>query len=83
MSKQIKANALVCKADGQWEDLPNTNLETLQQAVNGYVELVRLAEDLEMYVNEEGLMFGLPYNPMASMLAGQKIVGNAVFVVKK
>jgi len=74
---------MVCKADGQWEDLPNTDLATLQQAVNGYVELVTLAEDLEMYVNEEGLMFGLPYNAMASMLAGQKIVGNAVFVVKK
>lgn len=32
------------------------SLESLQKAVEGYIELVRIRPDVELYVNEEGLM---------------------------
>ena len=42
-------------------------LEQLQAAVGGYIEVVRCTR-LQAYlvVNEEGLLKGLPYNPLAS-----------------
>lgn len=59
------------------EELPNGELSTLQNAVGGYVEAIYLG-DLVMWVNEEGLLQGLPENIAASMIAGQRIVGDVV-----
>jgi hypothetical protein len=36
-----------------------------------------------MLVNEEGLLKELPYNPIASQLAGYTIVGNAIVLEGK
>lgn len=36
--------------------------EVLRDAVGGYIECVSLANDLEMWVNEEGKLLGLPLN---------------------
>lgn len=61
-------------------DIENT-LEALQNAVGGYIETVRLRVDnAVMIVNEEGLLLGLPFNAVASALAGQTIVGVALVV---
>ena len=61
-------------------DIENT-LEALQKAVGGYIETVRLRVDnAVMIVNEEGLLLGLPFNAVASALAGQTIVGVALAV---
>ena len=61
-------------------DIENT-LEALQKAVGGYIETVRLRVDnAVMIVNEEGLLLGLPFNAVASALAGQTIVGVALVV---
>lgn len=69
-------------------------LHTLQTAVGGWIEVVAcgpnvliLSEDDRpivcgagvLVVNEEGLLRGLPRNPFASHLAGQAIVGDAVY----
>lgn len=66
-------------------------LEALQGAVGGWIELIRLttptseANGIDMYVNEEGLLRDLPFNPLATrlgrMLNGNvnlSIVGNAI-----
>ena len=61
--------------DNEVYTLPNGDLETLQSAVGGYVQLV--ANPIgEMYANEEGLLMGLAPNAIATAMAGQLIVGD-------
>lgn len=61
----------------QIEELPNGDLATLQNAVGGYIEPVYLNE-MVMWVNEEGLLRGLPINLAATLMAGKQIVGDVV-----
>lgn len=51
--------------------------EELYEAIGGYIEIVRLGEDI-LIVDEEGLCKQLPINPIATELAGHLIVGPAV-----
>lgn len=59
-------------------------LEELQGFVGGYIELVRMEGQIDMFLNEEGLLQELPYNPIASVLASQgtghqmNIVGDVI-----
>jgi len=57
-------------------------LRQLQDAVGGYIEAVPLADwpHRYMYVNEEGLIHGLPLNLIASKFAGQPIMGPAILM---
>lgn len=59
-------------------------LENYQQLVGGYIEVVHAAGlqpyHSAMVVNEEGILRDLPVNPLASMLYGDYIAGNAVIV---
>jgi hypothetical protein len=69
------------KTDGTIEEVAvdkDNSLKQMQDAVGGYIELVRLTDDDIMVVNEEGLIFGLPVNEHASKIAGQTIVGNVL-----
>ncbi len=69
------------KTDGTIEEVAvdkDNSLKQMQDAVGGYIELVRLTDDDIMVVNEEGLVFGLPINEHASKIAGQTIVGNVL-----
>lgn len=64
--------AVLIKADGQQQKVEPKNckmfeLEELQGYVNGYIEVIFLDDDTVMVVNEEGKMFGLPYNQLASI----------------
>jgi len=68
---------------GGTEQLPNGDLETLQEAVGGYIEAVTITDNMVMYVNEEGLLQGLPLNVMATGMSGRHIVGNVVVAVEK
>ena len=43
-------------------------LDDLQDAVGGYIEMVRINEGTNLIVNEEGLMKDLPRNPTAESL---------------
>lgn len=71
--------ALVLKANGDIVPLcMNPSLKQMQDAVGGYIELVRIHDGQHMYVNEDGKRMNLPLNDNASLLAGTPIVGDAV-----
>ena len=60
------------------------SLEWLQKQVGGYIEHVTGKMDgkqVDMIVNEEGLLLHLPENPIASLVAQRSIVGTAVVFV--
>lgn len=62
----------------------NDTLEVYQHLVSGRIEVV-YAAGLQRYhslmvVNEEGVLLDLPVNPLASMLYGDYIAGDAVVV---
>lgn len=59
---------------------PDEELDSLQDAVGGYIELVRMTDDAALVVDEEGLCKGLEINGVATLLAGRPIVGPAVLV---
>lgn len=58
------------------------SLEELQKAVNGYIEVVTIPmlPNGILIVNEEGLLKDMAYNPLASMIAGQQIVGDVLLM---
>ena len=62
-----------------FKDKPPT-LEEAQAIVGGLVEMVPLMnpENMQLIVNEEGLMHDLPVNTQASMIAGRRLVGPAI-----
>lgn len=78
--------AKLIKTTGEITELPNTKLETLQDAVGGDIELVALKNKRYMIVNEMGKVIGLDINPFASQLLASEsqcspldyVVGNAV-----
>lgn len=54
-------------------------LEELQEAVGGYIEIINLDNGMILVVDEEGLLKHKPMNLKASFLAGCGIVGDAVY----
>ena len=72
------ANVRIVSHEGE------STLATLQTLVEGYIELVRpnpadLGFDGDMWANEEGLYNpDFAVNPLASLLAGTRIVGPVV-----
>ena len=58
------------------EEIKN-DLETLQNLVGGYIELVRMGGGVGLIVNEEGKLNGLPVNFPIGI---DFVVGTAVFV---
>ena len=63
--------ALHIKTDGKVMILEFTNdtcYKTLSGAVGGLIECVALSKDIDMWVNEEGKVFGLDLNPHATRL---------------
>lgn len=63
--------------DAEITVLPNQDLDTLQKAVGGYIQLVP-SKYGDCYVNEEGLLNGMKANVFASAMLGQHIVGPVV-----
>lgn len=49
----------------------DTFLEVCQKAVGGYIEAVNLGTGLIMWVNEEGLLTDLDFNPLGSEILAQ------------
>ena len=85
--------ALVIRANGQGcaeriDIVPNTGLASLQEAVGGFIEAIHLGRDAVMYINEEGLLHGLPRNGVATemyhqfypAILRQEIVGDVIIV---
>ena len=65
-------------------ELPQEDrLSFYQQKVDGYVEAVNFSAHGRNYValtNEEGLVYGLPYNELASHYTNVALVGNVVII---
>ena len=59
-------------------------LHDLQDAVDGYIEIVRpfgiSCDHLVMVVNDEGLIRDLPANPVGSLIYGDTIAGTVVIM---
>jgi hypothetical protein len=56
-------------------------LSSLQSEVGGYIALVSLDERVDAYVNDEGLLDGLPFNRVLPTPYGKvPVVGNIIVV---
>jgi hypothetical protein len=62
------------------EAAPPPTLKEAQEAVGGLVELLNLPNGDQLLVNEEGLIYELALNPLASKYAGRYIVGPALLL---
>lgn len=64
----------------------NRSLDFLKEKVGGWIEAVAIRDDVMMYLNEEGKLYGLPINDLATNLYVARygpidvIVGDVVFV---
>jgi len=73
--------ATLIRVNGSTKTLPNTNLDTLQAAVGGYIEIVTLADGRLLVIDEEGKCKGKEINLKANTLYNSRcdvIVGDAV-----
>lgn len=81
-------DTLILRQDSSWklvneEDL---DLDNLQKAVGGYIELVNVNESMNLFCNEEGKVKNLPINIVATnFVKTQKhfndvLCGDVVFV---
>lgn len=90
----MKSKVLKINTAGKWkfvevegtEDDP-IPLETLQEAVGGHIECWNLdvvgLPDIDLWLNEEGKLKGLPLNPFATLVSGifqfnDAIVGDVI-----
>lgn len=59
---------------------PDEELHAMQDAIGGYIEVVRISDDAALIVDEEGLLKVLCQNALASLVSRQQIVGTALLV---
>lgn len=83
MTNEIRVLALTAVSEGAMliPDFENT-LEAMQEIVGGYIEAVRITENIVLWVNEEGLLKQLPLNFYLSNSSGEPIspiVGDVLF----
>ena len=79
--------ALKIESDGTTTEVTCSDktwsLNELHAVIGGWVEVVRYGANIDpgfiMVVDEEGLIKGLPFNIVATILAGQTIVGTALY----
>ncbi len=73
-------------ADGSIQQMDSPDLETMQEAVGGYIEVISCSyrsEDAHYtmcIVNEEGIILSLEPNMVASRICDRPIVGPALFL---
>ena len=72
--------ALLIPTFGHVEEVEQDGLNDLRRLVEGHIEALpmRDREDANAYVNEDGLLAGLPRNARATLLLGFQIAGPAV-----
>ena len=72
-------HAVIVRTDGTMSTIDHSpTLTELQAAVGGYIAPIYGPEEITGYVNDEGLLIGLPLNLIASALTGGALVGDAV-----
>ena len=74
--------ATLIKSSGEETPMKDVTLDSLQKAVEGYIECIYFEKGRVLVVNEEGQIENLPYNEKASKLSPHRIVGNAVLCEK-
>lgn len=78
----MKITAII-KADGTFTNQPPLDkkytLDELQKIVGGYIEIIGTPQGKILVINEEGKLKGLPINIAATDIAGQEIVGDALY----
>lgn len=77
-------------ADGSIQEIDSPDLETMQEAVGGYIEVIPcsyqtiISGKADVYtmcvVNEEGIILNLEPNMVASRICDRPIVGPALFL---
>lgn len=77
MSK-IKGISMRVDEQPQVEEIEN-DLRAFQRYVGGYIQTVKISDDVVMIVNEEGKLMRLPPNFLCDTIH-DVIVGNAIFV---
>jgi hypothetical protein len=55
-------------------------VQEMQRIVGGYIEVIRLLEDLTIYANESGKLIGAPPNRLATILY-RRIAGDEKIIV--
>jgi len=72
-------HAVIIRTDGTMSVIDHCpTLSELQGAVGGLIAPIYGPEGITGYVNDEGLLIGLPLNLIASALGGQPLVGDAI-----
>jgi len=82
MARLIKANG--AEIEIKPKNGSTFTLEELQKVVGGYIELVPTKIGNHMYVNEEGKLQNLAFNPSATRLMkyrGDYVVGDAILLM--
>jgi len=59
------------------------SLKQAQKMIGGSIELIDLSDGDQMLVDEEFLLKGLDINGMATIVANQRILGNAIILQGK
>ena len=79
-------NATVYKVDGTFYEMKiprNNSLKTLQNLVDGLIEVVQLADRKEtrgdLVINEEGILLDLPVNPFSEKVTRGTIWRETIF----
>jgi len=73
------SKALKITPDQQFEIINVDGYRDMQAAVEGLLTIASNAEDFSAYVNDEGLLYGMPENKVIENLAEyQPLVGNAL-----
>jgi len=72
----------ILKVDGTKQELTDTSLKGMQEAVGGYIEVIPTKNGQFMIFNEEGKWDNLPRNEkaneMVNLFAGDYIVGDVI-----
>lgn len=83
MNNPIRVAVFRPNEEVTFEDLQN-DLESMQKLVGGYIENLRISQDLHLVCNEEGKLQGLPPNrTVASSLGLFNTVTGTFFVTRE
>lgn len=74
--------AKIIMVDGTELILDILSIESLQKAIGGPIDVIRLPDRGRILINDEGAVLGLQVNRIASQLYGQRILGNVVLLEK-
>lgn len=70
--------AFILRVDGTTEEIKNTKLETLQEAVGGLIQIVTTEKGQDIVVDEEGKLKNKPVNEMATQLWRDSLIESMV-----